>query len=207
MAKMHNAPMRTVYFEAASVIIALILLGRLLESRAKGQTSNAIRRLIGIQAKQARVIRDGREMDIAVEEVIPNNVVVVRPGEKIPVDGLVIDGASAVDESMLTGESLPVEKKAGDEVFGATINKTGSFTFKATKVGRDTALQQIVKLVEEAQGSKAPIARMADVISGIFTPRAGDQSDGQRRLFAGCNCRARRCACQTRFLSRRDRFV
>ena len=159
-----------VYFEAAAVIIALILLGRMLESRAKGHTSDAIRKLIGLQAKTARVVRDGREADVPVEEVVPGDLVVVRPGEKVPVDGVVEQGASAVDESMLTGESLPVEKNAGDEVFGATLNKTGSFRFKATKVGRDTALQQIVKLVQDAQGSKAPIARLADVISGVFTP-------------------------------------
>jgi P-type Cu+ transporter len=159
-----------VYFEAASVIIALILLGRVLESRAKGRTGDAIRRLIGLQPKTARVRRDGIERDIAVEEVVPGDVLIVRPGEKIPVDGVVESGASAVDESMLTGESLPVEKREGDVVFGATLNKTGSFSFKATKVGKDTALQQIVKLVSDAQGSKAPIARTADVISGIFTP-------------------------------------
>lgn len=170
MAGMTDVPMVPVYFEAASVIIALILLGRLLESRAKGQTSDAIRRLMGLQARTARVIRQEREMDIVVEEVVPGDVVIVRPGEKIPVDGEVVDGASAVDESMLTGESLPIVKKKGDEVFGATLNKTGAFRFKATKVGKDTALQQIVKLVQDAQGSKAPIARMADVISGIFTP-------------------------------------
>jgi Cu+-exporting ATPase len=163
----HGTP---VYFEAAAVIIALILLGRMLESRAKGQTSNAIRKLIGMQAKTARVLRQGHETDIAVEEVVPGDIVIVRPGEKIPVDGIVIEGASAVDESMLTGESLPVEKKPDDEIFGATFNKTGSFRFKATKVGKDTALSQIVRLVQEAQGSKAPIARLADVISGIFTP-------------------------------------
>lgn len=162
--------MAPVYFEAASVIIALILLGRLLESRAKGRTSDAIRKLIGLQPKTARVIRDGNESDIAIEEVVPGDIVVVRPGEKIPVDGVLVDGASAVDESMLTGESLPVEKNTGDEVFGATLNKTGSFRFRATKVGRDSVLQQIVKMVREAQGSRAPIARMADVISGIFTP-------------------------------------
>ncbi len=159
-----------VYFEAASVIIALILLGKLLESRAKGQTSDAIRRLKDLQAKTARVVRAGRELDIPVEEVVPGDVVFVRPGEKIPVDGVIEDGASAVDEAMLTGESLPVEKSEGDEVFGATLNKTGAFRFRASKVGKDTTLQQIVKLVEDAQGSKAPIARMADVISGIFTP-------------------------------------
>ncbi|HEV2708123.1 MAG TPA: heavy metal translocating P-type ATPase [Pyrinomonadaceae bacterium] len=166
-AHMHAPP---VYFEAASVIIALILLGRLLESRAKGQTSDAIRRLMGLQAKTARVVRDGVETDIAVEAVVPGDVVVVRPGEKIPVDGELIEGASAVDESMLTGESMPVEKTVGDRVYGATINRTGLFRFRATRVGKETALQQIVKLVREAQGSKAPIARLADVVSGIFTP-------------------------------------
>jgi len=159
-----------VYFEAASAIIALILLGRLLESRAKGRTSEAIKRLIGLQAKTARVVRNGQETDIPVEEVVPGDEVIVRPGEKIPVDGVVISGASAVDESMLTGESIPVEKHEGDEVIGATLNKTGSFRFRATKVGRDTALQQIIKLVQDAQGSKAPIARLADIISGYFTP-------------------------------------
>ncbi|GJG89611.1 copper-transporting ATPase 2 [Gemmatimonadetes bacterium T265] len=163
-----------VYFEAASVIIALILVGRLLEARAKGQTSDAIRRLVGLQAKTARVVRDGpngpAEMDVRVEEVVPGDTVIVRPGEKIPVDGRVLSGTSAVDESMLTGESLPVDKAPGDAVFGATVNATGSFRFEATKVGRDTALQQIVRLVEDAQGAKAPIARLADVISGIFTP-------------------------------------
>ena len=167
---MDTSAMPPVYFEAASVIIALILLGRMLEARAKSQTGDAIRRLIGLQAKTARVIRAGQEMDIPVEEVVPGDSVLVRPGEKIPVDGRVTERASAVDESMLTGESLPVEKVSGDEVFGATINKTGSFRFEATKVGKDTALQQIVKLVQDAQGSKAPIARLADVISGIFTP-------------------------------------
>jgi Cu+-exporting ATPase len=170
MGGMANASAVPVYFEAASVIIALILLGRMLESRAKGQTSDAIQRLMSLQAKTARVVRDEREMDIPVEEVVPGDIVIVRPGEKIPVDGLLKDGASAVDESMLTGESLPVEKKTGDEVYGATLNKTGTFRFEATKVGKDTALQQIVKLVQDAQGSKAPIARLADVISGIFTP-------------------------------------
>jgi Cu+-exporting ATPase len=159
-----------VYFEAAGVIIALILLGRLLEARAKGRTSEAIRRLMGLQAKTARVVRGGVEQDVPVEEVVPGDVVLVRPGEKIPVDGTVLEGASAVDESMLTGESLPVEKAPGSPVFGATLNKTGAFRFTATKVGRETALQQIVKLVQDAQGQKAPIARLADVISGIFTP-------------------------------------
>jgi Cu+-exporting ATPase len=164
------APMVPVYFEAAAVIIALVLLGRLLESRAKGKTSDAIRRLIGLQPKTARVFRDEAEIDIPIKEVVPGDIVVVRPGEKVAVDGTVIMGASAIDESMLTGESLPVEKQIGDNVYGATINKTGAFRFRATKVGKDTALQQIVRLVQEAQGSKAPIARLADVISGIFTP-------------------------------------
>ena len=163
-----------VYFEAASVIIALILVGRLLEARAKGQTSDAIRRLAGLQPRTARVVRDGptgpAEMDVGIETVVPGDTVIVRPGEKIPVDGRVIAGTSAVDESMLTGESIPVDKAPGDEVFGATVNATGSFRFTATKVGRDTALQQIVRLVEDAQGAKAPIARLADVISGVFTP-------------------------------------
>jgi Cu+-exporting ATPase len=159
-----------VYFEAASVIIALILMGRLMESRAKGQTSDAIRRLMGLQARTARVLRDGKEVDIPVEEVVPGDLVLVRPGEKVPVDGTVIEGTSAVDESMLTGESLPVEKRPGFEVFGATLNKTGAFRFTATKVGKDTALQQIIRLVQDAQGSKAPIARLADVVSGVFTP-------------------------------------
>lgn len=164
---MQGAP---VYFEAAAVIIALIVLGRLMESRAKTRTGDAIRKLAALQAKTARVIRDGTELDIPVEEVLPGEIVIVRPGEKIPVDGEVTEGSSSVDEAMLTGESLPVEKQVGSPVFGATMNKTGSFRFRATKVGRDTALQQIVRMVHDAQGSKAPIARLADVISGIFTP-------------------------------------
>ncbi len=159
-----------VYFEAAAVIITLILLGRMLESRAKSHTSDAIRRLMDLQARYAHVIRNRRELELPVEEVQPDDIVVVRPGERIAVDGIVESGASAVDESMLTGESLPVEKSVGDEVFGGTINRMGSFRFRATKVGRDTALQQIVRMVQEAQGSKAPIARLADVVSGIFTP-------------------------------------
>jgi P-type Cu+ transporter len=159
-----------VYFEAAGVIIALILLGRMLESRAKGQTGAAIKKLIGLQAKTANVIRNGEEIEIAADAVVPGDIVQVRPGEKIPVDGIVSEGSSAVDESMLTGESMPVEKRAGDEIFGGTINKTGAFRFKATKVGRETALQQIVKMVREAQGSKPPIAKLADRISAIFTP-------------------------------------
>ncbi|HZH31057.1 MAG TPA: heavy metal translocating P-type ATPase [Pyrinomonadaceae bacterium] len=160
-----------VYFEAASVIIALILLGRLLEERARGKTSDAIKRLLGLQPRTARVVREGGvEVDVPVEEVASGDVLVVRPGERIPVDGVVLEGASAVNEAMLTGESMPVEKSAGTEVFGATINGTGSFNFRATKVGRETVLQQIVQMVEQAQGQRAPIARLADVVSGYFTP-------------------------------------
>jgi Cu+-exporting ATPase len=159
-----------VYFDTAGAIIVLILLGRLLEARAKGQTSEAIKKLIGLQAKTARVVRDGQEVDIPVEEVIIGDLVVVRPGEKVPVDGVVKEGRSSVDESMVTGESIPVEKNAGDEVIGATMNKTGTFKFKATKVGKDTMLSQIIKMVEEAQGSKPPIARLADIIASYFVP-------------------------------------
>ena len=159
-----------VYYEAAAVIIVLILLGKYFEARATGRTTAAIKRLIGMQAKTARVVRSGVEQDVPFESVVVGDIVVVRPGEKIPVDGRVESGESAVDESMLTGESLPVEKKTGDSVFGATMNTTGALRFAATKVGQDTALQQIVRLVQEAQGSKAPIARLADRISGIFVP-------------------------------------
>lgn len=159
-----------VYYETATVIITLIILGRLLEARAKGRTSEAIKKLMGLQAKTARVIREGKEMDIPVEEVQVGDIVVVRPGEKIPVDGEIVEGASSVDESMLTGESIPVDKNIGDEVIGATINKQGVLKFKATKVGAETALAQIIKIVEEAQGSKAPIQRFADVISFYFVP-------------------------------------
>ena len=160
----------SVYFDTAAIIIALILLGRFLEIRAKGQTSEAIKKLIGMQAKTARVVRQGQELDIPVEEVVVGDVVIVRPGQKVSVDGIVKEGYSSIDESMVTGESMPVEKSVGDEVIGATINKTGSFRFEATKVGKDTALAQIIKLVEEAQGSKAPIQRLADVISAYFVP-------------------------------------
>jgi Cu+-exporting ATPase len=161
-----------VYYEAASVIIELVLLGKLLEARATGKTGAAIRRLIGLQAKTARVVRGGEERDIPVEEVVVGDTVVVRPGEKIPVDGVVEagGGSSAVDESMLTGESVPVEKGPGAAVFGATINTTGALRLRTTRVGKDTALRQIVRLVEEAQGSKAPISRLADTISAYFTP-------------------------------------
>jgi Cu+-exporting ATPase len=159
-----------VYFDTAAVIIVLILLGRLLEAAAKGRTSEAIRKLIGLQARTARVIRDGREQDVPVEDVRIGDLILVRPGEKIPVDGVVRDGYSAVDESMITGESLPVEKRVGDPVIGATLNKTGAFRFEATKVGKDTVLAQIIRLVEEAQGSKAPIQRLADRVAGVFVP-------------------------------------
>ena len=158
------------YYETAVIIVALILMGRWLEARAKGQTSSAIKALMGLQAKTARVIRAGVEQDVPVDSVIPGDRVRVRPGEKVPVDGRVLEGNSALDESMLTGESLPVEKGPGDSVIGATLNKTGSFVFEATKVGRDTALAQIVRLVEQAQGSKAPMQRLADTVSFYFVP-------------------------------------
>ncbi|MEH2418204.1 heavy metal translocating P-type ATPase [Nostoc sp.] len=159
-----------VYYEVAAIVITLILLGRLLENRARGQTSEAIRKLIGLQARDARVIRDGREIDVPIAEVIINDVILVRPGEKIPVDGEVITGASTVDEAMVTGESLPVKKQPGDEVIGATINGAGAFQFRVTRVGNDTFLAQIVKLVQQAQGSKAPIQRLADQVTGWFVP-------------------------------------
>jgi P-type Cu+ transporter len=159
-----------VYYEAAAVIVTLILLGRLLENRAKGQTSEAIRKLIGLQAKTARVIRKGKEVDIPITHVMEGDVILVRPGEKIPVDGEIIDGSSTIDEAMVTGESVPVKKQPGDEVIGATLNKTGSFKFRATRVGKDTFLAQIVKLVQQAQGSKAPIQRLADQVTGWFVP-------------------------------------
>jgi Cu+-exporting ATPase len=159
-----------VYFDSSAAIITLILLGRLLEARAKGRTSEALTKLIGLQAKQARVIREGRELDIPIGEVRVGDVVIVRPGEKVPVDGVILEGNSSLDESMLTGESMPVDKGPGDRVIGATLNCTGSFRFKATQVGADTALAQIVKLVEEAQGSKPPIARLVDQVASVFVP-------------------------------------
>ncbi len=158
------------YYEVAAIVIALILLGRWLEARAKKQTGAAIKALMGLQAKTARVVRNGVDQDIPVEQVVVGDLVRVRPGEKVPVDGIIVEGRSALDESMLTGESLPVEKEPGDTVIGATLNKTGGFVFRATKVGRDTTLAQIVRLVEEAQGSKAPMQRMADTISSYFVP-------------------------------------
>ncbi|HOQ06631.1 MAG TPA: heavy metal translocating P-type ATPase [Clostridiales bacterium] len=166
----HGHGMKELYFETSAVIITLILLGKYLEAVAKGRTSEAIRKLMGLQAKTARVIRNGKEEDIPIEEVVPGDVIIVRPGEKIPVDGRILEGESAVDESMLTGESIPVEKKPGDHVVGATINRFGTFRFEATRVGKDTVLSQIIRMVEDAQGSKAPIQKIADRVSGIFVP-------------------------------------
>ncbi|SHK87951.1 heavy metal translocating P-type ATPase [Hymenobacter psychrotolerans] len=162
--------MPDVYYDTTATIIALILLGKVLESRAKLKTSAAIKALMGLQAKTARVMRGGQEVDIPIEQVLPGDEVLVRPGEKVATDGVMISGHSALDESMLTGESLPVEKTAGDAVFGATLNKTGAFRFRVTKVGAETMLAQIVKLVEEAQGSRAPIQRLADKVSAVFVP-------------------------------------
>jgi Cu+-exporting ATPase len=159
-----------VYYDGAAFIVTLIILGRLLEARAKGKTSQAIQRLMGLKPKTARVVRDGVESDIPIEGVVKGDLVVVRPGEKIPTDGVVVSGNSSVDESMLTGESMPVAKEAGTEVFAATLNRTGSFTFRAMRIGAETALAQIIRLVEEAQGSKAPIQRLADKVASIFVP-------------------------------------
>jgi P-type Cu+ transporter len=159
-----------VYYDGAAFIVTLILLGRLLEAKAKGRTSQAIQRLMGIKPKTARVVRDGVETDVAIEGVVKGDLILVRPGEKIPTDGVVVSGHSTVDESMLTGESMPVVKEAGTEVFAATMNRTGSFTFRATRIGAETALAQIIRLVEEAQGSKAPIQRLADRVASIFVP-------------------------------------
>ncbi len=164
----HHGP--ALYYETSAILITLVIMGKLLESRAKGRTSEAIKSLMGLQAKTALVVRDGQEMTVPVEEVQMGDIVLVRPGDKIPVDGEVLEGVSSVDGSMLTGESLPIEKRVGDSVIGATINKNGALRVKATRVGKDTALAQIIKVVEEAQGSKAPIQRVADVISGIFVP-------------------------------------
>lgn len=159
-----------VYYETAAVIITLIRLGKFLEARAKGRTSEAIKKLMSLRAKTARIIRDGQEMEVPADEVIVGDVVIVKPGEKFPVDGVVVEGRSSVDESMLTGESLPVEKGPGENVIGATLNKLGLIKFEATKVGKETALAQIIRLVEEAQGSKAPIQKLADKVSSIFVP-------------------------------------
>ncbi|MFC4801826.1 heavy metal translocating P-type ATPase [Neobacillus sp. GCM10023253] len=165
-----GAHMVELYYETSAVLITLILLGKLFEAKAKGRSSEAIKKLMGLQAKNATVVRDGQEMMIPIEEVLEGDIVYVKPGEKVPVDGEIVEGQSAVDESMLTGESIPIDKTMGDLVIGSTINKNGFLKIKATKVGKDTALAQIIKVVEEAQGSKAPIQRLADVISGIFVP-------------------------------------
>ena len=186
-----------VYFETSAVIITLIRLGKFLEARAKGHTSEAIKKLMGLRAKTARVIRDGEEASVSIDDVRVGDMVLVKPGETIPVDGVVVEGRSTIDESMLTGESLPVEKKQGDPVIGATLNKLGLLKFEATKVGKETALAQIVKLVEDAQGSKAPIQKLVDQVSGIFVPVVigialttfagwyfiGDPGDFQRALI------------------------
>ncbi|MBI2650872.1 heavy metal translocating P-type ATPase [Candidatus Woesearchaeota archaeon] len=158
------------YYEIAGLLLMFILMGKLLEAIAKGKTSEAIRKLLGLQAKTATVIRNGKEAEISVDDVILNDIVIVKPGEKIPVDGIIVDGHSSVDESMITGESIPVEKSKNDKVIGATINKTGSFKFKTTKIGKDTVLSHIIRMVEEAQGSKAPIQKLADLISAYFVP-------------------------------------
>lgn len=158
------------FYDVVFVVVALVVLGMALEIRAKGRSSEAIKKLIGLQPKTARVIRNGKEMDIPVEEVVLDDIILVRPGEKIPVDGVLVEGSSAIDESMITGEPIPVEKREGDEVIGATINKTGSFKFKTTKVGKDTALAQIIEMVQQAQSSKAPIQRVVDQVSGYFVP-------------------------------------
>ena len=168
MSDSHHAP--HLYFETSAVLITLILLGKLFEAKAKGRSSEAIKKLMGLQAKTAIILRDGVEVEVPLEEVAIGNILLVKPGEKIPVDGEMLEGQTAVDESMLTGESLPVDKKSGDALYGSTINKNGFIQMKATKVGRDTALAQIIKVVEDAQGSKAPIQRLADKISGIFVP-------------------------------------
>ncbi|QDI90058.1 copper-translocating P-type ATPase [Salicibibacter halophilus] len=162
--------MPELYFETAAVIITLVFLGKLFEVRAKGRTSKAIEKLLGLQAKTARIIRNGEEMEVSIEEVLVGDTVMVRPGEKVPVDGMIHEGQSAMDESMITGESIPVDKKQGDDVIGSTINKNGLLKIEATKVGKDTALSQIVKVVEEAQGSKANVQRTVDKVSGIFVP-------------------------------------
>ena len=165
-----NMALAEVFWDVTDVVVALVVLGLALEIKAKGRTSQAIRKLIGLQAKTARVIRANKEIDLPVEEVLVNDTIVVRPGEKIPVDGQVTTGTSAIDESMITGESMPIEKQVGDEVIGGTLNKTGSFRFTATKVGKDTALASIIRMVKDAQGSKAPIQRVVDTVSGYFVP-------------------------------------
>jgi Cu+-exporting ATPase len=172
VAPVHAGPamVPAVYYEVAATIIVLVLAGRVMEARARGRTSDAIRRLIGLQPREARIVRDGLELTVPARDVIGGDIVLVRPGERLPVDGEWIDGASTIDESMLTGESLPVEKSAGAPVFGGTVNGTGAFRYRATRVGRDTALQQIVRLMQQAQAARAPISRLADRVSAVFTP-------------------------------------
>ena len=166
----HSSYAGNLYYESAAVILTLITLGKYLEVRSMGKTSEAIEKLMGLAPKKAMVLRNGKEVEISVDEVVAGDIIIVKPGEKMPVDGIVVEGITSVDESMLTGESIPVEKNTGDHVIGASINKNGTIRYKATKVGKDTALSQIIKLVEDAQGSKAPIAKMADIISGYFVP-------------------------------------
>src|SRR5699024_3700829 len=151
-----------VYFESAAAVLTLSILGKYLEVVSESETYESMKKLMGMSAKTARVMRDGQEVEVAIDQVVAGDILVVRPGEKIPVDGEIVEGSSAVDEAMITGESIPIEKRVGDQVVGASINKNGSFQFKATKVGKDTTLAQIIQLVEEAQGSKAPIAKLAD---------------------------------------------
>ena len=158
------------YYESAGTIITLILLGKLLEARTKGQTSSAIKKLIGLQPKKAKIIENGQEKEVLIENIKTGNIIIVKPGEKIPVDGRIIKGSTSVDESVITGESIPVTKNEGDKVIGGSINKNGSIEFEATEIGKDTVLSQIIRLVEEAQGSKAPISRMADIVAGYFVP-------------------------------------
>lgn len=158
------------YYESAGTIITLILLGKLLEARTKGQTSSAIKKLIGLQPKKAKIIENGQEKEVLIENIKTGNIIIVRPGEKIPVDGRIIKGSTSIDESMITGESIPVTKNEGDKVIGGSINKNGSIEFEATEIGKDMVLSQIIRLVEEAQGSKAPISRMADIVAGYFVP-------------------------------------
>ena len=165
-----NQALAEAFWDVSTVVVALVVLGMALEVKAKGKTSEAIKKLIGLQAKTARVVREGKEVDIPVEEVVVGDHVVVRPGDKVPVDGVVIVGSSSLDESMITGESMPVEKSVGDEVIGATLNKTGSFTFEATRVGKDTALSNIIRMVQDAQGSKAPVQRVVDQVAAYFVP-------------------------------------
>ncbi|MEK9185036.1 MAG: heavy metal translocating P-type ATPase, partial [Patescibacteria group bacterium] len=160
----------TIYFDTSAIIITLILLGKYFEVLMKGRASEAIKKLIGLQPKTAKILRDGKEIEISISEVQVDDLIIVRPGERIPVDGKIIEGKSEIDESMITGESMPVHKEVGSVVVGSTINRFGTFTFQATKIGKDTMLSQIIKMVEEAQGSKAPIQRLADLISSYFVP-------------------------------------